>query len=164
SLLLTVTDNDPDALTEDSTEFVLKHALAEHGRELELQLAEREREVQEGARRISEAEARELAREVTFKREADRVARRVVRTGFVAISVLCVAAAFFSFPWPVNPPFIQLLPTWAAVVLGIIALAAFIVGLAGWSFRHARRWLEMPLSRSLERRYRARFNPADDAS
>lgn len=160
SILLTVTDGDADAFSEDTAEFVLKHALAEHARELQREVQQRDESLAASAQTLAAAEARERAQLLAFGKVARRNAKRIVVGSSVTLAVILFAASVISFPWPIDRPLSTVLPVWLSIALGVIAVvvAAGSV-IVGFTIRGAGNAAIDRLAASLERRYRARFTP-----
>jgi hypothetical protein len=159
SILLNVTSNDPEAFTEDAAAFVLKHALAEHARDLQVQVEEGERELASRAEKLAASQERERGQSKAFTDVARRDAKRAT-TGFgVLLGLVLFTAAAVSFPWPIDPPLSTALPAWLSIALGAVAITTTVASLlVGFSVRGVSERITEPLTRLLERRYRARFN------
>lgn len=160
SILLTVTDGDPDAFSEDAAEFVLQHALAEHARELQTDIQERDAAIASGASSLAAAESRERAQISAFAHVARGTARRwVIATGTV-IALLVFAGAVISFPWPIDPPLSTVLPPAVSIALGVVAVVIVTASVVvGFTLRGIGASVFERLAKVFERRYRARFKP-----
>jgi hypothetical protein len=160
SILLTVTDMEPDAFTEDTADFVLRHALGEHARELQHEVQNRDAEIAAGAKQLTESRARERAQADAFSHAARRSARRVVIAVGIVLGVVALLGSVVSFPWPIEPPLSTVLPAWASVSLGVLAVGIGIASvLVGFTVRGFGETLMGRLASAFERRYRKRFAP-----
>lgn len=164
SILLSVTDNDPEAFTEDAADFVLKHALAEHARELQRDVQTRDVEIAAGVEQLKFSQARVKAQSDAFRHAARASAKRVVVIGGVLLGLLLLASSIASFPWPIEPALSTALPAWASLGLGVIAvgigLASVLVGFTVQGFGEA---LMSRLTGFFERRYQRKFAPKADS-
>jgi len=161
SIILATTENDIDAFTEDTADFVLRHALAEHARALQAEASERQQELVDSEARASKAEAERdhqtRSQRAAYRAVAEKAARVVVIVLGSVLALIVLASAILSFPWPVDPPLSASLPAGVSIALGVVAVAigtASIVvgltirgvgqrainGLAGWLEIRFRRW------------------------
>jgi hypothetical protein len=176
SILLTTTDGDPDALSEDTADYVMKHALAEHTRELQQEIRQREEALVTGAEQLraseakaAEAEAarhdREREQMAAFTRVARKNARRVVVIAGFTLAVLVLVASVISFPWPIEPPLSTVLPAWLSIALGVVAIAIGTASVVVGSTIHGvGEKLIDGLTEVLARRYKSRFAPNEDVA
>lgn len=175
SILLSTTDGNADAFSEDTADFVLKHALAEHTRELQLDIQRRDEALAEKTRDVAESEARATkaaseqeaamtAQYSMYRAVARRNAHRFVLIFGILLAIIVLCGALVSFPWPTNTPLSALLPAWFSISLGICAV---IIGTAsvvvGCSVRGVGKSVMSRLATFLERRYRARFTPEESS-
>lgn len=161
SIILATTENDIDAFTEDTADFVLRHALAEHARALQSEVAEGQQELVNSQERANKAEAERdrqaQAQRAAYRSAANKTARAVVIVLGGVLALIALASAIISFPWPVETPLSATLPAGVSITLGVVAVAigtASVVvgftirgvgqraidGLAGWLELRFRRW------------------------
>lgn len=175
SILLAATDGNADAFTEDTADFVLKHALEEHARELQEEVRRRDGELAErdeqlaasdarAAAAIADRDARARAQSAAFAARARRNARLVVIGVGSVLALAVLAASIVSFPWPIDPPISTVLPGWLSITLGVFAVAigaaSIVVGL---TIRGIGSNLMASLAARFERSYRSRFEPINES-
>lgn len=169
SILLAVTDGEVDAFTEETADFVLRHALAENARELQEQLTEREGMIAQteqalaAARSATDREreaagALRKAHEDGFEQAARKAARRWVLFAGAALTLVALAGFIVSFPWPLDPPLSTALPAWAAIGIGVVAVVLATGSLlVGFTVRGVGSRVSDKLTSYLKRRYITRF-------
>lgn len=162
SILMAVTEGDADAFSEDTADFVLKHALAEHTRELQSQMQTLNEALTSRDQLLAAAVAREQDSQLLYGKEARRAAKRIVVTTGIVISLILLLASIASYPWPVDPPVTALLPAWLSITLGVLAALTALASIGvGFTLHGAAKSLIERLARVLEKRYRSRFSNSD---